>query len=296
MTVVVGVDAGGTGTTAAVATDGAEVARVSGTAGAVRPGRALQAASVIADAARRALAGAGKLRADVLVVGAAGAGRAEAREELRDALRGEGLADRLVVTTDVELVLAAAFGAGPGLALIAGTGSVAVARAADGRLVRAGGYGWQMGDEGSGYALGRAALAAVGQAADGRAPATELTGRLLAATRAATLDDLVGWAAAAAPAQVAALAREAVDAAARGDAVATSLVAGAARQLARLVTAVLERTPEPGPMPFALSGNLLRQGHALRQALLAELAGVERLAPPDLTADPVAGALRMGAP
>ena len=47
---------------------------------------------------------------------------------------------------------------GVGVALIAGTGSVAFGRAADGRTIRCGGWGYLLGDEGSGYAIGRAAL------------------------------------------------------------------------------------------------------------------------------------------
>ena len=55
----------------------------------------------------------GRLTGDVLVVGAAGAGREPERDELRKALRGENLAERVVVTTDIEIALAAAFETDP---------------------------------------------------------------------------------------------------------------------------------------------------------------------------------------
>ena len=110
-----------------------------------------------------------------MVVGAAGVGRDEERKALHAALRAEGIAATVHITTDIEIALEAAYGKGPGIVLLAGTGSFAIARLADGSLKRQGGYGWQMGDEGSGYALGRSALTAVGRAFDGRGPATGLS-------------------------------------------------------------------------------------------------------------------------
>ena len=178
--IIVGVDAGGSKTRAVAWKDGEAVGQALGGAGAVRPGRALAAAGVIAEQARRVLANAGVLRAETLVVGAAGVGREVERRELGQALRGESVAERVVVVTDVELAEAAAFGDGPGIVLSAGTGSIAVGRDAAGESFRQGGYGWQMGDEGSGYAIGRLALVAVGRARDGRGEETSLTDRAAA--------------------------------------------------------------------------------------------------------------------
>src|SRR5207249_10881432 len=120
------------------------------------------------------LTSAGLLQGDVLVVGAAGVGRDPERSELREALRTERVAEKIVVTGDLGLALEAAFAGGPGIVLVAGGGSVAVGRTPDGVVHRRGGLGWQMGDEGSAYAIARAALAAVGVAQDGRGPATSL--------------------------------------------------------------------------------------------------------------------------
>jgi glucosamine kinase len=160
MSICIGVDAGGTKTAVLIADGERIIARATGPAGAVRPGRALQAASRITVAIRRALTDARLLHGDVLVVGAAGVGRDPERTELRESLRAERLAERVIVTGDLDIALEAAFGTEPGIVLVSGTGSVAVGRAPDGALHRRGGYGWQMGDEGSGYAIGRAALGA----------------------------------------------------------------------------------------------------------------------------------------
>ena len=105
-------------------------------------------------ALRRALRG--LARASVLVVGSRGVWLAEERDALRGAL--EGLADEVFVGSDVELAHCAFFRGGPGVVLIAGTGSIAYGKR--GRtVVRAGGLGPGKGDEGSGYWIGKEWLA-----------------------------------------------------------------------------------------------------------------------------------------
>ncbi len=79
------------------------------------------------------------------------------------------------VTTDYEIALEAAVGAGPGVVLIAGTGSAAYGRNAAGEMARAGGYGPWVGDEGSAFEIGRRAVAAVARTRDQAAPMTLLT-------------------------------------------------------------------------------------------------------------------------
>jgi glucosamine kinase len=173
--VLIGADVGGSKTAVAVS-DGTTIrGRALGPGAAVRPGRAIASAATIAETVRKAQSASGLGRGNVLVVGAAGAGRESERRELEQALRVETLADRVHVTTDIEVALTAAFGDGPGIVVVAGTGSVVMGRDPEGRMLRQGGYGWQMGDEGSGYAIGRAALGAASRARDGRSPETALT-------------------------------------------------------------------------------------------------------------------------
>src|SRR3990170_3626560 len=128
MTTFLAIDAGGSKTTVLLAQDDRVIARATGAPGAVRPGRALQAAGKIAAAARRALTEARLLQVDVLVVGAAGVGRDPERSELREGLRSERLANHTVVTGDLDIALEAAFGDKPGIVLVSGTRSVSVAR------------------------------------------------------------------------------------------------------------------------------------------------------------------------
>jgi len=287
---IIGVDAGGTSTTAVVWRDGLPVGRAVGGAGAVRPTRAVAAATRIADTVRSALSEARLLRADVLVVGAAGVGRSEEREELRTALRMHDLAERTVIITDIELALAAAFGGDPGIVLIAGTGSIAVARRPDGTIARAGGHGWQMGDEGSGYWIGRMALQAIARAADGRGGASRLMEEIGPIIRITRFEELVRWSVTAAPSEVAALAPGVAAAAAAGDAMAAAILDRATEELVALVAA-LAPAPAAPPIPIALSGGLLAPGRPLRDRVTSRLSGLPGVIVREGPLDPVAGAL-----
>ena len=292
--ILIGADVGGTKTAVAIARGDEVLARADGPGAALRPGRALQSAATIAEVVRRGLAGVGQIRGDVLVVGAAGAGRRPEREELARALRGEAVAERVVVTTDIEIALVAAFGNAPGIVVSAGTGSVAVGRDRSGAMHRIGGYGWQMGDEGSGYAIGRAALGAVSRAKDGRSPATPLQQRILAATRSSDFDELVRWAATASPAEVAALAPTVLEVAAAGDVLARGILDYAARELSQLAICLLPLLAGGRePMRVALTGGLLELDTALRRMVLQKLTDQEGLTLLESQIDSTLGALAM---
>jgi glucosamine kinase len=291
--ILVGADVGGSKTAVGVSDGETVLSRADGSGAAVRPGRALASASVIAEVVRQALAGAGRLTADVLYVGAAGAGREPERDELQKALRTENLAPKVVVATDIEIALAAAFGDGPGIVVSAGTGSVAVGRDRSGRQHRIGGYGWQMGDEGSGYAIGRAALGAVSRAADGRSPRTALSDRVLAASHSENFDALVRWAAGASPAEVAALAPHVLDVAAHGDPLAQGIADYAARELTQLAICLLPVMEGAPPVGVAITGGLLSTDGPLRRSVLGRLREEPALTPVETPVDAVAGALRL---
>jgi N-acetylglucosamine kinase-like BadF-type ATPase len=293
--ILIGADVGGTKSAVAVSQNGEIVGRAEGPGAAVRPGRALASASTIVEVVRQALSAAGRLTGDVLVVGAAGAGRDTERNELRSALRVENVAPHVVVTTDIEIALVAAFQEGPGIVVSAGTGSVAVGRDQTGKRHRIGGYGWQMGDEGSGYAIGRAALGAVSRAVDGRSPPTALSARLLRATRSADFDALVRWAAGASPAEVAALAPHVLQVAAESDPLAQGIADYAARELSQLAICLLPRMDITPPVRVAVTGGLLSTEQPLRRVLLAKLAEEPAFRPTEAPVDAVAGALLLAA-
>jgi N-acetylmuramic acid 6-phosphate etherase len=288
--ILIGIDAGGTRTRVAVWRDGVRLDTVTGPGTALRPGRGMTAGTSMAGLARTLLPGLGVRRADVLVVGAAGAGRTDDANDLRAALRGEYLADRVVITTDAELALAA-FEPPAGVVVLAGTGSVAMARGPDGRTTQRGGLGWQMGDEGGGYWIGRRALDAVGRAHDGRGPATGLTAALLRVTRSDGFRNLVGWAANATVREVAGLAATVVEAAIDGDEAAARILDRGGRELAELVRDLAESL-EVRPLPLGLGGGLLAEGGPVRAALVAAL-GEGGLPVIPIGLEPLAGAPRL---
>ena len=106
-----------------------------------------------------------------LAAGISGAGAPAVQSRLAAALEAElarpGLRVRVEVVPDGLIALDAAYDAGSGVIVIAGTGSLVLGRPPDGTILRAGGWGPQLGDAGSGHALGRAGLRAVAAALDG---------------------------------------------------------------------------------------------------------------------------------
>ena len=95
---------------------------------------------------------------DVVCGGFAGAGRAEGIEFYRNCLSELLPRAQLLIETDAFITYIGAIGPVPGILLIAGTGSIALARRADGTMVRAGGWGPTFGDEGGGFWIGREAI------------------------------------------------------------------------------------------------------------------------------------------
>jgi len=298
--VLLGVDCGGSHTAVAVGDrQGRVLARAEGPGSAMRPGGAERSAAVILDVARRAAAQAKvALPANIALVGAAGAGRAPEQEALAAAITSAGVAERVAVRSDVEIALAAAFGDQPGILINAGTGSIAYARTPDGRLHRAGGYGWQLGDEGGGYWVGRRALAAAARAHDGLEESSTLMERVLVALGLQTFDDLIRWTATATPAQVAALAPHVLNAAREGEIVAQRIVADAAVELSQLVRALSRHFADREAIKMATAGGLLRPGSPLLMALRTNLSAAvprARLSEGGGAVDAPAGALRLAA-
>lgn len=298
MTLFVGVDGGGSHTEAVVADQTLVVrARTRGESGAIGPGRVASAAQAIATTVRAALRRAEATDLpDALVAGVAGAGREAEQRALVEALSELGLARRIEVTTDAAIALESVFHGSAGILLNAGSGSIAYARDPSGVVWRVGGLGWQLGDEGGGYDLGRAALGAIGRASDGRGAATALSRVVTERIGLEALDDLVRWAGGATPSEVAGLAQAVQEAATAGDRTAIEIVDRAALALADHVTALLSRFPSGTGVPIALAGGILTEGWPVRTALgvvLSERHPQVVIAPQPV--DPARGALAMAA-
>lgn len=263
-------DGGGSKTHAiiALADDGITLGEAQGPRSAVTPGHVAASADAIEATIAAAFERLGQPRETLsrLVVGVAGVGRRDEREQLLAALEDRDIADEVMVETDAELALEDAFGGGPGIILIAGTGSIAHGRGSAGIRARCGGWGPRIGDEGSGAWIGRRALGIVAAAHDGREPPTALTGAVLTAAQLNEPEDLIPWAVAADARTLAALA-PIVFSAAAADLRAKSLVDLAAEELVIHVRALSLRLfgDERADIPIAFAGGLMKKGSPLRK-------------------------------
>lgn len=159
------------------------------------------------------------------------------------------------ITHDAEIALAGATAGEPGIIVIAGTGSIAFGRNAEGKMARAGGWGYIFGDEGGGFDIARRALRAALQYEEGWGPETSLRDLLIKASNAASANGLMHrYYADLRREEIARLAQTVDDAAAKGDAVAQQVLRDAAAQLAWYVE--------------GLYRNLFRTGEAVRVAYI----------------------------
>ena len=211
-------------------------------------------------------------------------------EILRDVL----IVDKARAVRDVATALAGGTAGQPGVVVISGTGSVALGMAADGRSVEVGGWGYLMGDEGSGYAIGIKALSAATAAHDRRAPATGLVSAIPAHFGCSdlwTVHPRIYSGELGRP-EIAGIARVVGDAANAGDEVARTILGIAGQDLAAHVLAVLTGLNAlDQPMAVATAGGVWQAGAPLldpfRAAVVSRAPGV-RIHPPIFP--PVVGA------
>lgn len=207
-----------------------------------------------------------------------------------------GVAEQVMVTDDAEPVLAAAVPDRCGVALVCGTGSLAWGRSQPGEVARVGGWGYLLGDEGSGYQLACRGLRAALRAADGRGPSTCLLPLLLGALNVSSTEELVErvYGGPASRQELAALA-PVVLAAAEQDGEARRIVEAGAAELAEMVAALVRRLAlVPGDYPLALAGGLMVHHPRYREHVLHEL--TQRGMAPGLIAvvhQPVRGAVAL---
>jgi N-acetylmuramic acid 6-phosphate etherase len=238
-------------------------------------------------------------------LGLAGVGLPEDRDAVLAWATQAGLADRVVVVPDGLLPFADAAAEPWGVVLISGTGSLALSWPRGAALSaatvadRCGGWGPLLGDEGSGHAIGLAALKAAMRAADGRGPATILQAAILKRFAVARAPDLV--ASVHGPGvgrrEIADAAREVLAAADVGDPVAAAILASAAGELAAHVRTLADRNAfEAGVYPLRLTGGLLAGSATLRRLVVESLVATGH-EPGSVTvvSDPAAAAARFAA-
>lgn len=247
-------------------------------------------ATIAAPVVRRRLGalldGLGDLHPEACCAGAAGAEVPARRARLRAILEARFPGCRVEVVHDARIALAAA-GLDEGVVLIAGTGSVAYARSAAGREAQVGGWGWLIGDEGSGVWIAREGAREVMRRADAGEAAGPLGQALLAACRARDAREMTSRLhSMREPMRWAALARVVFEAAG-SDPAADSIVERAATALSELASAARKAVRIEGPV--VLAGGLLLHEPALAERVRANAGGdCIRLENP-----PVAGAVTL---
>jgi N-acetylglucosamine kinase-like BadF-type ATPase len=230
-----------------------------------------------------------------ICVGMAGVDRPGEADTIRAILSRIGRGARALVVNDALIALEAGLPGSPGVVIVAGTGSIAYGRDANGRAARAGGWGHVLGDEGSGYWIGRRALQAVMRASDGRGPSTALSALVLERYQIQRATQLVHevYARGARPVTIAALASIVERAANAGDALAASIVSESADELAAATASVTGQLQMPQG-PVVLAGNLFRAmprlASELRRRLTLRLPEASVRA---LDVEPAQGAVRL---
>ncbi|HEY6147459.1 MAG TPA: BadF/BadG/BcrA/BcrD ATPase family protein [Thermoanaerobaculia bacterium] len=273
---VLGIDAGGTKTRALLADRGGTViAAASGPGANLRTHGELQVEKVLHGLVEKAEAEAG-VKADAIAVGIAGADRPDDQEVLRAILRRIGFRERVVVTNDARIAFVAGSSRRVGLALVCGTGSIAWGRNARGEVARAGGWGWHVGDEGSGFWIGERAIRAALRATDGRGPETALTAALLEHFGLSRMEQLVRrvYDAEYPRHEVALFAVRVAAAAREGDSVAGSILSDASGELVLAAGSVVSRLGlGAAGYDVVLSGGTFGALPDLRRDVAAALAG-----------------------
>lgn len=295
--VYIGLDVGGSKTEllACTANGTAERLRLSG------PGANMQrlgvetTAGILADLIHQALDQYPDGQLATVCAGIAGAGRTDDQAALSERLRDvldvpQPAPPRIHIVHDAQVALEAAFEEGSGVVVIVGTGSVVFARTRDGAFERTGGWGYLLGDEGSGFALGQSGLRAVAHAIDG-GPETLLRSWVAEHHGLDSRDRLIhevyqhNW-----PVQD--IAPLVIRAATAGDAVAQQIIDAQTRQFARQVEWLIARCDNLEPR-MALMGGLMQEAyyaHTLRQTLHERLADWSIQT---MRRRPVVGALRL---
>ncbi len=230
-------------------------------------------------------------------LGIAGVDRPEDSRTLRAIMQRMGYRKRVLIVNDAVVALTAAVEDGPGIVLVAGTGSIAYGRDDANHAARSGGWGHLLADEGSGFWIGREALRAVMRQADGRGPATSLTPRIFdrfGADGPWRLGHAV-YSRDTKPQAIASLAEIVGAAASEGDEVASVILARAVAELMLAARSVaIQLGLQDRPFPYVLVGGIFRAVPWLARELARQLPEV---APSctvrSLDVEPAVGAVRL---
>ncbi len=214
------------------------------------------------------------------VLAAAGAGEAKTREEVLNACRGRMPERKVKVITDAEAALAGAFDGGAGIALISGTGSIAWGKDEAGKIVRSGGYGYILGDEGSGFWLGRETLRRCLEAYH-RGETTTMGKKAAELWQIEDISKVVPlvYGAEKPAAKIAELAPLVFEAYEAGDPMAVEILQEAGKKLAELVEKTAKGLSIAAPVKVNLTGGIAGQLKVMQPLIQGHLSGEYQFVP-----------------
>ena len=293
---VIGIDAGGTKTDAVLADGHGQVIARARRGGANLAAHGELAVEKTLHEVIEETLGEAHLRPDVICLGIAGVDREEDNAVIHGIMRRIGARARILVTNDALIALVAGAGLGAGVVVIAGTGSIAYGRNRHNQAARAGGWGYILADEGSGFWIGRQALRAVVREADGRGPATALTPLVLEFFGVGRAEHLVRevYRHYLKPSDIARCARLVEEARVAADPVATNIASVAADELAASVRSVVRQLELTAYFPVVMAGGAFHAVPWLQEALRTRLADLVPAGDVHLlTNDPALGAVTL---
>jgi N-acetylglucosamine kinase-like BadF-type ATPase len=256
---VLGIDVGGTKTVCLLASEDGTILAEAREAGANLQGVGeLALEKVLHSVMETALAGQ-RVMPSAICLGIAGVDRDEDQDVVRGIMDRIGYKATILIVNDALIALQAGIGDAPGIVVVSGTGSIAYGRNARGEAARAGGWGHVLGDEGSGYWIGRLALRAVARHADARGRETSLTPLLLGHFGLTSATELIHrvYHEDLAPSAIGALARYVQQARDDGDVVAAGILEQAAKELVAAAAAVMKRLEmDRESFSFVLAGGM----------------------------------------
>jgi N-acetylglucosamine kinase-like BadF-type ATPase len=294
---VLGIDAGGTKTVCLLADkDGRIISRARSTGANLQAVGELQVEKVLHDVMEEAI-GERELVPAAICLGIAGVDRPDDATVVRAIMKRIGYKARVLVVNDALVALEAGAPGEPGVVIISGTGSICYGRNARGEAARSGGWGYVLGDEGSGYWIGRAALRAVLREADQRGPRTALTPLLLKHFGVDHPQGLIHevYQSPLKPSAIGALATSVQAAFREGDEAAIGILRGAANELEASALSVVRRLGMGRePFRFILSGGIFRAVPWLEEELARRLpVAAPRSTVWTLDREPAEGAVRL---
>jgi len=215
------------------------------------------------------------LRVNYMVLGLAGLDTKKDQATLtlivHTALTAANIApDKVYLCNDAMLTLKGSVGQNNGVLIVAGTGSIACGITKDGLEVRVGGWGYRVGDEGSGYSIGKAAITHILKSYDGREKPSALSTAILTELSLADEDTLVNWIYSSqfSIARIAALAPLIVRLANEGDHQGIKIIQHACQELSEMALTVIRKLGLVNTkFSLVLSGGVLKNSIVHRQLI-----------------------------